>query len=420
MATTTVEEREAAKKKNPISSIAEMLASAGDISSLFNGTESTTKTSGGTVTQGLDISQQGVDKMIQDILASTQGLAAVSQGQRGAGIYNSSTNQQLTNDLLDRTTASVARDTAKSVQTTSGGQTTVQQAPKLDLATTLLTTGAGVIGKKILDSGTIDNVLGGIGDIFSGGSSAPASSLVSGVQGLIGSGSGLSFIDSAASGASGISDVIGGISGDAFGGLDFLGGADSFAGGLPIAGIGLDLLSGNPEDALGTAAGYLIGNALLPGIGGPLGSLVSDIIPVGDIFSGIGDLASSLFGGLFGGGSVVCTELLTQGIMSPELYRSDIAYAHAHMETRTLDGYRFWGIPLVRLMRTSSLATKITAWFAINRAHYIASLNPLTAHLADSRRAVVGKRINAVGVPICNFISLFITPKDWSVLYTAK
>jgi len=395
------------KSGNPLGSIAEILASAGQINTIFSGQEQTTRQSGSTRTSGLDISQQGIDKVIQDILESTQGLSAVSSGQRGAGLYNSTTNQQLTNDLLTRTGGEAAKLSAKEVTTQGPSTTTTVTPPSLDIGTALLGTAATTIGKKLFEGaadGTIQNASGFIDALVSTPSLSTASS-------------GLGFIDSAVS-SGGVGDLIGGafgggsdLIGEVFGGLDFLGDAGGAFGGLPIASIGLDLLSGDPEDALGGAAGYLIGNALLPGIGGPLGSLVSEILPVGDIFDTVG----SLFGGLFGG-SVVCTELLRQGKMSKYLYTTDIIYARDHMSAETLNGYRYWGIPLVRLMRRSELVSNIAAWFAVARAHYVVSLYDDGFYNAKLARR--GKIINAIGVPLCNMIAAVTTPKDWSVLYT--
>ena len=60
----------------------------------------TTNTSGtGTSRSKLNIDQAGLDKIIQDILGSEQGLAALVQGQNTAGIHSSSTNTLLANDL---------------------------------------------------------------------------------------------------------------------------------------------------------------------------------------------------------------------------------------------------------------------------------------------------------------------------------
>ena len=143
-----------------------LLSGGSQLLSLFG--DKTTKTSGGTTsgtkTSGLDITQEGTNKLIQDILSSSNGLAAVASGQKTAGLYNTSTNQQLTNDLIDRASSSVARDTAKTVetstQTTSGGKT-VQESP-FNLGDAALGLAGAVGAKKLYDiisgDGTINNV----------------------------------------------------------------------------------------------------------------------------------------------------------------------------------------------------------------------------------------------------------------------
>lgn len=345
--------------------IAKLMAGISTGADLLTDKKVKTKTSGGTQTQtsGLEISNEGRNKMISDALSANSGLAEVSSGQRRAGLYNSSTNQLLVNDLLDRVTSSVDRDTAKQVTNTVTSPTTSTQVTpaRVGLGDAALGIGGAMAAKKIYDifsdSGAIENVASGAG--------------------------------------SAISSVLSNSIGDTASlGLDFGGFGDAF-GGMPVLSMASSFLSGDPEDALASGAGYLAGNMILPGVGGPIGAILSDILPVGDILSGIGDS----IGGLFGGGSVVCTELHKQGLMSTALYLNDVRFAHAHMSPVVLTGYRFWGIPLVRLMRRSALVTAIAGFFAINRAHYIASLSGKAPY--KKHKAVIGAVINATGVPAC-------------------
>lgn len=369
---------------NPLATVADILSSAGQIGTSLNGTRTTQTSSGGVRTSGLDISQEGVDKVLSDVLSSVQGLAEVSSGQKRAGLYNSSVNQQLTNDLTSRTAGEVAKLQSKAVETTSPTKVTSQTAPQADLATTALLTAGGVLGKNIFDSIFNDTA----GEVVNN----VASSAVSSAAGDLGS--------------------------ELFGGIDFLGNAGA---GFPVFGTAAKLLSGEPEDALASGAGFLIGNSILPGVGGLIGSLATEILPIDDLFGGIEDVAGGLFdavGDIFGGLSVVCTELNTQGIMSTELYLNDTAYAALHMNPKTLVGYRFWGVPLVKLMRKSPLVTKIAAWFAVSRAHYIASIYGNCEY--DSKLARRGKWINTIGVPICNLIAEFVEPVDVTVLYPKR
>ncbi len=79
---------------------------------------SETKLTEGTVTESLDISQEGVDKIIQDILSSEQGLAAIFGAENTAGIFNSSVSAQASGDLLSKLAGEIAKLTAKKTTAT--------------------------------------------------------------------------------------------------------------------------------------------------------------------------------------------------------------------------------------------------------------------------------------------------------------
>lgn len=102
------------------------LKSVQDLYDMING--KTTETSGGTTTktENSGISQDSMNAMLKSALEGTNGLAAVSGGQRAAGGYGSATNQLLTNDLLTRSAAAVAASAQnKTTTTTSTPQKTV-------------------------------------------------------------------------------------------------------------------------------------------------------------------------------------------------------------------------------------------------------------------------------------------------------
>lgn len=126
---------------------------------LFTGTKGTTDTTSQSVAPG------GVEYLMRLALEGNQGLAAVSSGQRRAGLYNSSTNQLLSNDLLARSAGEIARSTAS---------TTVQRgaappaANPYATAGTLLAIQAG--GKLLKDTNWKD--LGSSVSNFFGGSPA--------------------------------------------------------------------------------------------------------------------------------------------------------------------------------------------------------------------------------------------------------
>lgn len=145
-------------------------ANAGDLVSLFTGKSgsstdtgtSTTQNSGavtntGSTTTSTSMSQDAMAAMLKTILEGTSGLAATAMGEHTAGLYNSTTNQMLVNDLLSRSAAQVAQnaktstttqntaatDTRGSVTSNNGTKTTVQNP---SIKPSSAAKGAAVIG----------------------------------------------------------------------------------------------------------------------------------------------------------------------------------------------------------------------------------------------------------------------------------
>lgn len=69
-------------------------------------------------------SPEAVQALVKQMLEGTSGLAAISSGQKNAGMYNSTTNSMLTNDLMSRVAAAGAALNKKQVTTVSGGTQT--------------------------------------------------------------------------------------------------------------------------------------------------------------------------------------------------------------------------------------------------------------------------------------------------------
>lgn len=90
-----------------------MVAFVDDFVGLFRGkktttSNNTTKNVDLTTTESEDVSPEKALALLEKLLSSTQGLAAVSSGQKVAGLYDSTVSQQLTNDLLSQSTADIA------------------------------------------------------------------------------------------------------------------------------------------------------------------------------------------------------------------------------------------------------------------------------------------------------------------------
>lgn len=110
---------------------------AGSIASLANlflgkttdsNVSGVTQNSGGTNTTETrtltnNVAPDAVQAVVNSILQGTQGLAAVASGGARAGLYNSSTNSLMVNDLIARASAEGAKLNSSQTVTTSGGTT---------------------------------------------------------------------------------------------------------------------------------------------------------------------------------------------------------------------------------------------------------------------------------------------------------
>ena len=139
------------------------LGSIKNILELVKGKTSTQSSSGGsaTSTTSSNVSAEGITAMLNQILGSSQGLASVASGQHSAGLYNSTVNQQLINDLSTRAAGEVAQKTAgtTTTQVTSPSVVTTKQAPVIGKQD--ISQGAKILGALQAFS-SAKNVLGPI------------------------------------------------------------------------------------------------------------------------------------------------------------------------------------------------------------------------------------------------------------------
>lgn len=385
----------------------------GDIQSLldiFKGKSQTT-----TSTTGEVVSPEKTNAIIQQILQGPGGLAALGAGQRAAGVYNSSTTQLLSNDLLARAAsqAALASTTKTTTQTT---QQNPQLTPKnvTNLLGGLATSTALRVGAKKLGIKTPEEYLSnGIdylnGTVFPG--SVQGINSIGADAGLSGYGSapvdtGLlqdtSFLSAAESGSSIGSDAglgssfgaglgfgvglgslgdIGGTAGSltpggyaiaagdtAFGSAAAAEGVSAAAGAADTAGTLGDL---SWLDSIGSSAGAEAGaDAALgsSGVGLPilavkLAGQALGIKEINNVFSGVegavGDVVSGV-GNAVGGvvssigdalGWIVCTELNKQGRMPDKWYVYG-AMKFTEYDNRVKQGYYYWAPRAVIELRT--------------------------------------------------------------------
>lgn len=111
------------------------------------------------------------------------------------------------------------------------------------------------------------------------------------------------------------------------------------------------------------------------------------------------------------GGSVICTELNRQNLLSGFLCVQSSLHAEL-MNRCVVRGYRAWAIPYVRLMRKYRLATWLVKYIATCRCEEIAY-----RYDGPGEGDLIGKITRWIGEPICWVIGLFVREPDFSILY---
>lgn len=323
-------------------------ASPLDLLSLFKGNSqsSTTKS---------NLTKEGAQAYIQQILESTQGLAAVSSGQKSAGLYNSTVNTQLTNDLLSRVSAAVAREQAGSTTTTKTGAklggSDLLSMFALKAGSSLLgpTVKKGIAKSGVDELGTkLSDAIFGTGGGGSGGVAAGADAIASDAWSNVGATVGDSFLESTATSA--ISD---------FG-----------------ASVATDAVESAATDAAVSEAG---------------------------------DAAASEVAGQ---SWVICTELNSRGVLSNELYQAGVKRI-PEMRSEVVRGYHFWAIPYTKIMRRQNwigrIASRIVTPIALSRARYLAGNFNITGY----GTVVIGESLcHFIGLIVREV-------QDWRTLYVS-
>ena len=102
-----------------------------------------------------------------------------------------------------------------------------------------------------------------------------------------------------------------------------------------------------------------------------------------------------------GDGSVICTELHRQGILTSKTFQADRKFG---VLLRSRDpfvyvGYMVWAPAIVSLMKKSNLITKIVSIFAIPWARHMAHITEGSFH-----NNYFGEVVMGIGVPFCRMI----------------
>jgi hypothetical protein len=149
---------------NPLSSNIDSLTS---LLGLFTGKKTSVTTSGGSSSEQTIVSEEGIKNLIRSLMEGTSGLAAVSSGQKAPGMYNSTTRQLMTNDLLARVGGQAAERSAVKVTNKDPIIQTTKVAAPIDSKTGLLAGAALLLGSKKARKGLLDGL--GLDDLLSMG-----------------------------------------------------------------------------------------------------------------------------------------------------------------------------------------------------------------------------------------------------------
>jgi hypothetical protein len=152
-----------------------------------------------------------------------------------------------------------------------------------------------------------------------------------------------------------------------------------------------------------------------PGVGGATGEGETGAVGSGGM--GGGDDTGPGGGDGPGGGTVICTELLKQNLLSKDLYSLETFYTDKYISEYTVNGYRFWAVPYVKLMRKSKLACKLMAPLATAWGTEVVSCYSKDKKIKGS---ILGKILRLSGEPLCYIIGRLIKNVDYKILYVKE
>jgi hypothetical protein len=140
------------------------------------------------------------------------------------------------------------------------------------------------------------------------------------------------------------------------------------------------------------AIGKIIGNAILPGIGGFIGGALGSIV----------------------GGRVICNELMRQGLLTRKQVIMDYRFTRDYLTPTHVNGYHLWAVWMVKQMRKGKFV-KFWKHVAGHRANEIAYI-----YGERQKPDYLGKVYRKILEPTCWVIGKFCKITDWSVLYKQK
>lgn len=347
--------------------------SIGNLSSLLGLLKGKSSTS----TSTTNMSSEGMTKLLQNILGSTQGLASVASGQKTAGMYGSTVNQQMINDLLTRASGEVA---SKSSTTTTSNRTPAALGGKNILDALLLSQSTKLLGPTLKKVGNPFETAGNsLADAIFGSSSAAAPLSAEAFASNVGMSLGA---DAGIGSALGVDWGLGtlGVNLGAEAGASFLAEAGASFGGEALAATALEAAGSSAAAAAATTA--IEAAATEAGI--------AEAIPA----------AIALW--------VICTELNARGYLDNKLYSASAMHALT-LPANVLRGYHWWAVPFTRKLRNSPRLAKWITPLVKSRCNYL---------LTDSKKYFFGYLTVVLGERVCALIGDMVkVVPNWEDLY---
>lgn len=358
------------------------------------GKSQTTKTSGGTTTQQTNVSDQGIQELLNQILSGSGGVKDVGSAARKSGLYNSTTEDSLLGQLY-ATAANKAELARSPTVTTTTPQTSVTKQDGIGVGGLAASLGGAFLASQALNLGTkaLSPALEAGGNYISdllglgGGSNSGSGKLKLGDVDLV---SGGGFGGDIGSSSTSIS------TGEGYGidtsTLGSFGGSSSVDGAKGLN-FGFDLDTG----------GTSVGVGGMGALGGLLGSVLSGI-------TGSSGGRGGSSGGGSSGGSVICTALKNRGLLDAGLHAAGSEYLNS-MNIITVVGYQIWGKKIAAKIDAGHKGwTRICLPVARSRTELIASEGKLWDHI----KCPLGTITKFIGEPICTVIGFFVPEKTFT------
>jgi hypothetical protein len=361
----------------------------------IQGTDAKTKTkqsTSGTQTTQTNVSDQGVQQILNQILSGPGGVKSVGGAARQSGLYNSTTEDKLLGDVY--ATAANQAELARSPTTVSSSgsmsQTQSVEQPGVGVGSVAGIIGAAQVGKALFggaaaggEPGLLSGASDAISGFFGGGAGAVAGGATTAATSAVSGATASAAVNAGVAGTAG-GALSAGAAGQAAGAAGAATGAAAqgfganFATAIPLGGSFLGGLLGGKDAA--TEPTSLAMNAMMGAMAlGPVGLIAAPL--------------AAIAGGFLKDMSVICTALMNKGLLTSELHAHGAKY-FGTVSITTKYGYWLWGVPVAKKIRDNSRMATLVALPVVTS--YMKFLRDRKIH-----KEPLGAICHYIGEPIC-------------------